>query len=75
VWTLMPPNTCYLKQSGAGKRVFKGYISGCVTNSSGACKAVPPAPPTPSPHGKGSFRCDVDGGERGVCIKDSDHGK
>ena len=70
-WTHMPPSTCYMKTSSAGRRSggeFAHYTSGCRNES---CVLPPPAPPAP-PHGHhgggGGFGCDPHGGERGVCV-------
>eukprot|EP01050_Picozoa_sp_SAG11_P029242 SAG11_NODE_8154_length_1054_cov_1.457592_1_plen_318_part_10 len=75
-WTFMPPHTCYVKTSAAGRRASPrsghlSYTSGCRNAS---CIVPPPRPPPPPPgprppHGGGSgFGCDPHGGERGACV-------
>jgi hypothetical protein len=44
-YTFVPPTTCLLKTSNAGKVAFAGYTSGCRWEN---CTA-PPTPPTPVP--------------------------
>ena len=66
-WTFMPPQTCYLKTSSAGRRVSPkvgpaAYTSGCKNVS---CVLPPPAP---APGGASFYGCDPHGGERGVCV-------
>lgn len=71
-WTRMPGGTCYLKTSAAGSRSFPGYTSGCANSTACAppTPGPPPAPPNPpAPPHTGSYICDVQGGERGVCIE------
>ena len=58
-WTLTNVSVCYLKTSSLGRRASPGYLSGCVGYPTGQCAPIPDR-----------YRCDVDGGERGVCILD-----
>eukprot|EP01043_Picozoa_sp_COSAG02_P051257 COSAG02_NODE_5373_length_4390_cov_3.127709_2_plen_494_part_00 len=65
-WTFMPPRTCYMKTSAAGRRPSpdagaSAYTSGCKNAS---CILPPPSPPP----NLGSYGCDPHGGERGVCV-------
>ena len=39
-WTFMPPHTCYMKTSSAGKRAMPHYTSGC----KGSNCTLPPTP-------------------------------
>ena len=52
VWTYMlGASTCCFKQSASGRRVMKGYVSGCVEINGTCPVAIPPAnrPPPPPP--------------------------
>ena len=48
-WTFMPPKTCFMKTSNAGRRVLATHTSGCKSMSCALPAPAPPAPPPPPP--------------------------
>ena len=93
VWTYIPPNaeggarstgngTCCFKVSAAGRRMMKGYTSGCVNSSNGTClvpippanRPPPPAPPPPAPTPPPPpCKTDEDCSLNGVCTSGTCH--